>query len=386
MMNKIIGNLKTAALCLLIIMSTGQLISAEKENYQINGSFEYASNPDIPDYWTGMGRWTRSCVGIPRDLFTEQSVNDFIKKFYLDDSVAFVGKKSMRIEAPFFVSSTSMSINAKHDYTLSVYLKSSRKNMQVNLSAIYRDRDKPFLTNKISVSTEWERFQIKLPNYPYSKLSIMVKPLDSGKLWIDAVQIEDGLQATPFKPSHFDAGFTRPQRPIHLGVNRKIKTPSVSIAKSIKTPPVIDGKLESIWNNAITLSMKTMLGSLCETPTQVKLLYDAENIYVAFNCKDPRSANGKGESIEIFMDLLGIGSPYYQFIFTADGKKYNYRSIEGKHEWDWKANWKVVTQKNPKGGWTAEVAIPFSLMPESKEVASIYSLKMKFCRNYTACP
>jgi len=385
-MKKRIKIVKTVILCLLLMLVAGQLMGAEKENYQINGSFEYASNPDIPDYWTGMGRWTRSCAGIPGDLLTEKIVKDFIKKFYLDDSVAFAGNKSMRIEAPFFVSSTSMDVEAKHDYVLSVYLKSSRENMQVDLSAVYTDRDKAFLTNKIVVSKEWKRYQIKLANYPYNKLSIMVKPIDAGKLWVDAVQIENGLKATSFKPSHFDAGFTKPQQAIHIGVDRKIKTPSVSIPKPVKTPPAIDGKLENIWNNAVTLKMKTMMGSPCETPTKIKLLYDSKNIYIAFDCKDPRKANGKGESIEIFMDLLGIGSPYYQFIFTADGKKYNYRSTEGKHEWDWKADWKVVTKKNSKGGWTAEVAIPFSVMPESKEVAVIDALKMNFCRNYSAGP
>ncbi len=380
------GNLKVIFFCLLLMITAGQIIGAEKENYQINGSFEYASNPDIPDYWAGMGRWTRSGMGIPGDLLTEENVKDFVKKFYLDDSIAFAGKKSMRIEAPFFVSSTSMSVAAKHDYVISVYLKSSRKNMQVNLSAVYRDRDKAFLTNKIVVSQKWKRYQIKLPKYPYNKLSIMVKPLDAGKLWVDAVQIEDGLEATDFKPSHFDAGFTKVQQPIHIGVDRKINAPSISIPDSVKNPPLIDGELEAVWDKAVSLKMKTMMGSPCETPTEIKLLYDDKNIYMAFDCKDPRKANGKGESIEIFMDLLGIGSPYYQFIFTADGKKYNYRSIEGKHEWDWQADWKVVTKKNPKGGWTAEVAIPFSVMPESKEVAAIDALKMNFCRNYSAGP
>ncbi len=128
------------------------------------------------------------------------------------------------------------------------------------------------------------------------------------------------------------------------------------------------------------------MGSPCETPTRIKLLYDNKNIYAAFDCKDPRGTNGKDESIEIFMDLLGIGSPFYQFIFTPDGKKYNYRNLEGKHEWDWKADWKVATKKSPKGGWTAEVMIPFSVMPESKEVAAIDALRMNFCRNYAGGP
>ncbi len=371
---------------LLLTISVGYSMNAKIKNYMINGSFEYASNPDIPDYWTGMSRWTRTSNGIPGELLTEEDINDFMKKFYLDDTTAFEGKRSLRVQSPFFVSNNSMDVKENSDYTISVYLKSSRENMHVDLSAIFRDREQPFKTEKISVSKDWKRYQIKLPAYPHNKLSIMVKPLDSGKLWVDAVQIEDGLEATQFQPSHYDAGFTKPQQPIHIGTEPDKPSPSVSLSSPTKNAPVLDGIIENIWDDAVSMKMGTMMGSPSETPTQIKLLYDDKNIYIAFECDDPRGAKGKGESIEIFMDLLGIGSPYYQFIFDADGNKYNYRSTEGKHEWDWKADWKVATKNNPEGGWTAEVAIPFSVMPESKEVAAINSLKMNFCRNYSGGP
>lgn len=358
---------------------------AENINYQINGSFEYASNPDIPDYWCGMGNATRSLNGIPGDSLTEKTVKEFTEKFFLDESTAFHGKKSMRVQAPFFISSSSMDITPEKDYVMSVYLKSSRENMMVALSAVYMVRDKPYLTQENPVSTEWKRYEMKLPKYPNNKVSILVKPLDSGNLWVDAVQIEDGLQASPFKPAHYDDGFTKPQPLIHLGTDSKAGAPSVRIPAPSVIPPVIDGALESIWDQAVSLKMNTMMGAPSETPTQVKLLYDAANIYIAFECEDPRGAKGKGDSIEIFMDLLGMGSPYYQFVFDANGKQHQYYSIEGKHEWGWKTDWKVAAKENKKG-WTAEAAIPFSVMPESKEVACMESLKMNFCRNYSAGP
>lgn len=358
---------------------------AGNTNCQINGSFEYASNPDIPDYWVGMGRWTRSSNGIPGDLLTENNVREFTEKFFLDDGTAFHGKKSMRVQSPFFLSSSSMDVTSGKDYIISAYLKSSRENMAVAFSTVYLDREKPYLTLEISVSTEWKRYEIKLPKYPNDKISLMAKPLDSGKLWVDAVQIEEGLEATPFNPSHFDEGFTKPQPLIHLGADSRSEAPSVRIPQPSATSPAIDGVLENIWDQAVTLKMNTMMGAPSETPTKVKLLYDAENIYIAFDCEDPRGVKGKGDSIEIFMDLLGIGSPYYQFIFDPSGKKYNYRSVEGKHEWDWKADWKLAVKEKDKG-WTAEVAIPFSAFPESKEIANMESLKMNFCRNYSAGP
>ena len=360
-------------------------VRADTINHQINGSFEYASNPDIPDYWVGMGRWTRSANGIPSEMLNEQDVKASAERFFLDDSTAYDGKRSLRIQSPFFASGSSMDVTPEKDYVISAYLKSSRENMMVAFSAVFMDRDKPYLTQEIAVSTDWKRFELKLPKYPNPKLSMMVKPLDSGKLWIDATQIEDGLEATPFKPSHYDAGFTKPQPLIHLGTDRKDAAPSARIPSPSATPPVIDGDLENIWSDAVSVKMGTMMGAPSETPTQVKLLYDAEHMYIAFECEDPLGVKGKGDSVEIFMDILGIGSPYYQFIFDPSGKKYNYRSVEGKHDWDWKSNWRVAVEES-QGGWTAEVAIPFADMPESKEVASLESVRMNFCRNYSAGP
>ncbi len=380
------GNIQKAIWGLFIGGVMAQVsVAAETVNHQINGSFEYASNPDIPDFWVGLGRWTRSANGIPGEMLTEKNVKEFEEKFFLDDSTAYEGKKSLRVQAPFFVGSSSMDVTPAKDHVLSVYLKSSRENMMVALSAAHMDREKPYLTQEISVSTGWKRFELKLPTYPNDKVSILVHPLDSGKLWVDAVQIEEGLEATPFKPSYFDEGFTKPQPLIHLGAERGTEAPSVRIPAPSPTAPVVDGTLEGAWEQAPSVKLNTMMGAPSETPTQVKLLYDAENIYLAFECEDPRGADGKGDSIEIFMDLLGVGSPYYQFIFDPSGKKYNYRSVEGKHEWSWKADWQVAVKKNEKG-WTAEVAIPFSVMPESKEVARMESLRMNFCRNYSAGP
>lgn len=361
-------------------------LSAESVNHQINGSFEYASNPDIPDYWVGMGRWARSANGIPSDMLTKANVKAFTEKFCVDGKTAFHGSKSLRVEAPFFAASSSMDVAPEKDYVISVYLKSSRDNMIAELSAVYMDRDKPYMIQEISVSTEWKRYELKLPKYPYGKLSPLIKPLDSGKLWVDAVQIEEGSEASMFKPSPYDDGFTKPQQPIHLGADSRSTPPSVRIPAPVSTPPAIDGELEGAWKDAVCLKMNTMMGAPSETPTSVRLLYDADNMYMAFECDDPAGVKGKGDSIEIFMDILGIGSPYYQFIFDSSGKKYNYRSVEGKHEWDWKADWKVAVKENPKGGWIAEVAIPFAAMPESKEISLMESVKMNFGRNYSGGP
>ncbi|MCK5845743.1 MAG: hypothetical protein KAG97_13605, partial [Victivallales bacterium] len=255
-----------------------------------------------------------------------------------------------------------------------------------DLSAIFRDRDKPFKTKKISVSKDWKRYEIKLPAYPNAKLAIMVKPLDSGKLWVDAVQIESGLKPTEFKASHFDSGFTKPQQAIHLGLKAGKKAPTLHLSPLSGAVPTIDGDIsDAAWKNAVEFTMGTMVGAPSETPTKGKVACDGKTMYISFDCEDPRGTNGKGESIEVFFDIFGIGSPYYQFIFDASGKKSNYRSLNGKHEWDWKADWKVATKKR-KNGWTAEVAVPLSAMPDTAVVANLDSIKMNFCRNYSAGP
>lgn len=383
-MKKYKKNVKRSILFALLTIATVLLMSDENKNYQINGSFEYASNPDIPDYWAGTGNIYRT-NGLPMEICVKDKMAEYRKKFFLDETESKYGKKSMRIEMPFHLLGMQMSVPPNSDYTISVYLKSSRKNMHAIIGATERDIRKPIASKEVVVDKEWKRYEIQMPKYARKKISFFLTPLDSGKLWADAVQIESGQKATAFEKSQYDKGFTEPRRPAQPPIGATASTPSVNIANPAKTAPKFDGNLDdALWKNATELKLNDYMGAKATTATSVKIAYDKQNIYLGFKCGDPENSKGIDDSVEIFLDPLGIGEPFYQFIFNAKGEKHNFKhTVTGLHDWNWQADWTVKTQLHD-GYWTAEAGIPFAAIPDFKYLDSINAIYMNFCRFYGA--
>jgi|GEM_PF-1289628 len=353
-------------------------------NYQINGSFEYATNPDIPDYWAGTGRFYRS-NGMPWELGDAKGLKSFREGFFLDDSTAFLGKRSIRLQRPFFLLGMQMDVVPDMDYIISFYMKAEFNNRQVRVAVTDRDTQVLYKEIVVTVNDKWARYQLFLDDYPHKKLSFFVTPLDSGKLWADAVQIEAGQEATPFIPSSYDKGFTLPQPEAHPEPGSD-QIPTLTLGQPTQTPPVIDGMgNDEVWGQHKAVKMNDYMGAPAMVDTQVKITYDATNVYLFLTCADPGDARGLGDSIEIFFDVLGIGDPYYQFIFDTQGTKRNFRSLRGIHEWDWQADWQVVC-KMGEGSWTAEVAIPLAALPDTATMAQLNKLRMNVCRNYAPGP
>jgi len=178
-------------------------------NLLVNGSFEYATNSDIPDCWAGNGVRYRT-QGIPANLCTEAGFKEFHKKFYLDNADAFHGKKSICVEYPFHLLSKAVKVAKNKNYIISCYIK-SEKNAQKVRFGVTRDSIKKTVKEKvIKVGKSWQRYEISLANYPQNILTLLVKPLSSGKIWVDAVQLESGNQVTDFSPCWYDGGFSLP--------------------------------------------------------------------------------------------------------------------------------------------------------------------------------
>ena len=184
-------------------------------NRQVNGSFEYATNRDVPDYWSYPGRWTRMNHGLPARWLTKTGVAEFRNKWFLDRTTAVHGRQSLRVKAPLSVAGYPMRVVATNDYLVSVYLKSDHDGMRVRLAADFQDRDDPVASRETETGTTWRRHTLRLTDYPHSRLSLSVTPLDSGNLWIDAVQIEAGHEPTDYAPSWYDAGFALPMFEAH---------------------------------------------------------------------------------------------------------------------------------------------------------------------------
>ena len=178
-------------------------------NLLINSSFEYATNPDIPDCWAGNGERYRN-QGLPSDMSTAEGLKEFHEKFYIDRNNAFHGKNSICIKNPFHLLSKITKVPKKKNYTISCYIKADTDNQQVKLGATNDSIKKLVKEKVIEVGKNWKRYELLLSDYPQEKLSFMAKPLADGKIWVDAVQIEAGDKATPFMPCWYDGGFSLP--------------------------------------------------------------------------------------------------------------------------------------------------------------------------------
>lgn len=370
---------------LMGLLQVNAKTTMERKNYQINGSFEYATNPDIPDYWAGTGVRYRT-NGLPWELVTKEGLSEFREKFFLDSGEAYAGKKSIRVERPFHLIGMLMDVVPKKEYSVSAYVKSEFADRRIQMGVTMDSTAKPVMIKEVISGSEWKRFELRIEDFPGGKMSFFVKPLDTGKVWIDAVQIERGPKATAFVPSHYDGGFDLSQKAVQPKPGAMARVPKVVVERPVSTSVNVDGELkDAVWAHAPTVRMNDYMGAPTSVATDVKLAYDRDGIYLAFLCSDPGKAAGLGDSIEVFIDMLGIGDPYYQFIFDANGVKRNFRSVAGVHDWKWHADWDVKVTAN-QSGWTAEVAIPFSSIPDAAELARIHGLRMNFCRNYLPGP
>jgi hypothetical protein len=136
----------------------------------------------------------------------------------------------------------------------------------------------------------------------------------------------------------------------------------------IKTPPVIDGKLNDVaWQRSTELSefVNWSLDSYIKDPVTVFLCYDQKNIYIAFRNSDPeaeklnKSVNPKGPRDTFLWGRnhvkVVIGNKDITLQFMADPK-------ETMTDWKnndikWNGNWVYGASIN-QADWTAEFSIP----------------------------
>jgi len=134
-------------------------------------------------------------------------------------------------------------------------------------------------------------------------------------------------------------------------------------------PPTLDGKLDDpCWARAPALELaRTLDGSArAAQPTEVRVLHDARNLYVAYRCVEPAIGKVKAarrghdgavwedESVEFF---IGFGKTYFHFGVNAAGSTYDGRVKDAA----WNSGLKAGTAR-AKGEWTVEVAIPLASM------------------------
>ncbi|MGH7467828.1 MAG: carbohydrate binding family 9 domain-containing protein [Longimicrobiales bacterium] len=150
--------------------------------------------------------------------------------------------------------------------------------------------------------------------------------------------------------------------------------PEVLAAPS-RAPVKIDGLLDDeVWAQAQVFGGFTQSEPLEGQPasyaTEVRVAYDAENLYVAAYCRDggQRVVNDirkdfrpdDQDTFELILDTFADRRNGYAFITNPEGARTDQQiANEGREvNASWDAIWSVKTARVPDG-WTVEMAIPF---------------------------
>ena len=140
--------------------------------------------------------------------------------------------------------------------------------------------------------------------------------------------------------------------------------------------PAIDGRLDdACWQEASHLTgfwRERVSGPPLE-PTEAWVCYDSEGLYFAFRCADSRPseirADQKKRQGQIFqddrvmvaLDVSNSGQTFYIFQVTPAGTQYDQVPGGTSEKIEWKGDWRAAASVD-EGGWTAEIAVPFSIL------------------------
>ena len=174
-----------------------------------------------------------------------------------------------------------------------------------------------------------------------------------------------------------------------------------------ETPPTIDGKLDdTCWQNSAKtgglIQFEPQRGEPATQPTTIYLVYDANKLYVAFECfktdMDNLAANQtrrdsfffSDDHVEVLIDTFLDGRNCYAFALNPLGTQTDRRLInEGTNRrsgqsnigtaisWDCDWEGQAGTQQDK---WIAEFAIPFAELRFSKG-SNIATWGINFWRN-----
>jgi len=159
-------------------------------------------------------------------------------------------------------------------------------------------------------------------------------------------------------------------------------TPLLRVGRTITTPQ-IDGHLaDSAWANSITLSDFKLLGSNrpANEQTQVQFLYDDDNLYVGWHCRESllvvqqqrmhevrtniRTRDGdvlSDDNVLLFLQPDGSDTAY-EFNLNSVGTLFDASSkrddLWGARNASWNSN-ATAAALQEDGSWTAELAIPW---------------------------
>ncbi len=174
-----------------------------------------------------------------------------------------------------------------------------------------------------------------------------------------------------------------------------IKHPAVRV-REVKTPPVIDGKMDEAYLKLATPITTVLLNGSKNKPafsTTAYVLSDKEYLYVYTRCMTPfpdgvlakiqkRDQNiFHDETVEMFLDPTNFREDmYFHILVNAIGTT---GDIRNRNDPSWNPALKVKTGRDPKKAWLMEIRIPFAdLGVKQGKVNKIWSFNL----NRTARP
>jgi hypothetical protein len=167
---------------------------------------------------------------------------------------------------------------------------------------------------------------------------------------------------------------------------------SYSTARLIGDPPVIDGRLDDPvwsrvpWGDGFTQFQPTDGGAASQA-TAFKVLFDAENLYVAVRLFDAEPArierrlgrrdNVSGDDVQIQIDSYRDRQTAFGFTVNAAGVKYDaVTSADGAVvDASWDPIWFVETAVDDQG-WTAEMRIPLTELRFADREEHVWGLQV----------
>ena len=140
----------------------------------------------------------------------------------------------------------------------------------------------------------------------------------------------------------------------------------------------IDGYLdEAAWDLAVParnfVQWQPNPGEPSVEQTEVRFLYDGENLYVGVICFDSDTDNlvlteltedfnfRSSDGVSVILDSLHDLRSGFNFLTNAAGAKADYQVSDGRFNQNWDGVWDVKTSINDEG-WIAEYMIPFTTL------------------------
>ena len=156
--------------------------------------------------------------------------------------------------------------------------------------------------------------------------------------------------------------------------------------------PVIDGRLdEPAWKTAETITLipfRTAKGP-AKVRTTVRTLRDKDYFYFGFECEDKGTPATKvrpfddrevwkDSSTEVFLSPDKNTDRCYQVIVNASGSVSDLSHFRGVSDWSWNSGAEAKTVITPGQGWTTELRIPRSSLPQASESGMLANLTRSY--------